>query len=206
MIGAKKGVAKIVAEDFAGGFFARGGFVRGFFAKDFLGKGFLGTDFLAQNFLARGFLAKLSVVCLAFVCCGCGAFSDFNNPKKAQDFSNKTSDFIAFHPKIFSLKTQNQQMVLYLSSQRSSQNPRHITYHFALFDTLGAPLLSKKLENGRFCNTKFLPPTKRYDKLFVKLLESINTQMLKSTNAQNADFIEFVYKNIEVKELENTNE
>ncbi|MGX3043818.1 hypothetical protein [Helicobacter sp. T3_23-1056] len=196
MIGAKKGVAKIVAEDFAkidfaGGFFARGGFVKWFFVR---------------GFLARGFLAKLSVVCLAFMCCGCGSFSDFNNPKKAQDFSNKTSDFVAFHPKIFSLKTQNQQMVLYLSSQRSSQNPRHITYHFALFDTLGAPLLSKKLENGRFCNTKFLPPTKRYDKLFVKLLESINTQMLKSTNAQNADFIEFVYKNIEVKELENTNE
>ena len=162
-----------------------------------------------KQILVKKFLARLSVVFLAFVCGGCGYFSGGKMPQNEQDFGRdfgETSDLLAFRPKIFSLTTQKQQMVLYISSEPSSQNPKHITYHFALFNALGAPLLSKKLENGRFCNTKFLPPTKRYDKLFVKLLESIHTQMLESTNAQKADFIAFVYQNIEVKELENTNE
>ncbi|MGX2972319.1 hypothetical protein [Helicobacter sp. T3_23-1059] len=164
---------------------------------------------VSKQVLLKKFLAKLSVVFLAFVCGGCGFFSGGKMSQNAQDFDRdfgETSDLLDFRPKMFSLTTQKQQMVLYISREHSSKNPKHIIYHFALFDALGAPLLSKKLENGRFFNTKFLPPTKRYDKLFVKLLESIHTQMLESTNAQKTDFITFVYQNIEVKELENTNE
>ena len=165
------------------------------------------------RFLAKRFLARLSVVFLVFVCCGCGSFSGYKMSQKTQNFGRfgrevgECSDLVAFPPKIFSLREKNQQKILYLSSEASSQNPTHIIYHFALFDTLGAPLLSKKLENGNFSNTKFLPPTKRYDKLFLKLLESIKqTKMLESSNTQKVDSIAFRYQNIEVKELENTNE
>lgn len=46
------------------------------------------------------------------------------------------------------------------------------TYHFALFDIFGAPVVSRVFENGRFYNEKFLSPNSSFDSLFLAILKN----------------------------------
>lgn len=179
---------------------------------------------------------------MAFLYCGC-AWQDISLDSKSltskeaslESRSDFGVDFGIFSQKVFSLthKQVKQVNILYVSSQiqnpqaqqthslHSLQNPpknttnaKKVVYYFALFDSLGVPLLSRKLENGRFTNTKFLPPNKKYDKLFLTLLEMLKAQNLKAIDlgqesCANCDNIEFIYKDIEIKEVkqsEYTNE
>lgn len=129
-----------------------------------------------------------------FVFCGCALRGDFGR----DDFA----DFGVFSQRVFSLEEQGKIKVLYVSSQaknpqeskkqqKSQDEQGKIVYYFAIFDSLGVPSLSRKLENGAFSNVKFLPPNRRYDKLFLQVLESIKSK----------DSIAFTYKDIKVKEL-----
>lgn len=133
---------------------------------------------------------------LAFVFCGCAL--DFGKFGRG-DFV----DFGVFSQRAFSLEERGKVSVLYVSSeaknpqeskkqQKSQDKKEKIVYYFAIFDSLGVPLLSRKLENGTFINVKFLPPSRGYDKLFLQVLESI----------KSSDSIAFTYKDIEVKELD----
>ena len=140
---------------------------------------------------------NIFLVGLVFIFCGC-----------ALDFGKfGRGDFGAFSQRAFSLEEQGKVSVLYVSSQmknlqeskqeskkqqKSQDKKEKIVYYFAIFDSLGVPLLSRKLENGTFSNVKFLPPSKGYDKLFLQVLESI----------KSSDSIAFTYKDIKVKELD----
>lgn len=143
---------------------------------------------------------NIFLVGLAFVFCGCAL--DFGKFGRV-DFV----DFGVFSQRAFSLEERGKISVLYVSSQmknlqeskqeskkqqKSQDKKEKIVYYFAIFDSLGVPLLSRKLENGTFSNVKFLPPSRGYDKLFLQVLESI----------KSSDSIAFTYKDIKVKELD----
>lgn len=132
---------------------------------------------------------NIFLVGLAFVFCGCALRGGF-------------ADFGVFSQRAFSLEEQGKIKVLYVSSQaknpqeskkwqKSQDKQGKIVYYFAIFDSLGVPSLSRKLENGTFSNVKFLPPSKQYDKLFLQVLEYVKSK----------DSIAFTYKGIKVKEL-----
>lgn len=138
---------------------------------------------------------NIFLVGLVFVFCGCALQGDFGR----EDFG----DFGVFSQRAFSLEEQGKIKVLYVSSQaknpqeskkqqKSQDKQEKIVYYFAIFDSLGVPSLSRKLENGTFSNVKFLPPSRRYDKLFLQVLESIKSK----------DSIAFTHKDIKVKELD----
>ena len=140
---------------------------------------------------------NIVLVGLAFVFCGCALRADFGR----DDFG--WADFGVFSQRAFSLEEQGKIRVLYVSSQaknqqesknsQKSQDKRgKIVYYFAIFDSLGVPMVSKKLENGVFRNVKFLPPNKRYDKIFLQVLESIKSE----------DSSAFTYKGVTIKELD----
>lgn len=165
-----------------------------------------------------------------FICVFFGCSLHDSSPQGSLQNIDSSTDFGVFSQRVFSLTSNNQTTLLYVNSQvvdlpsDNSPSPKSthsksqkIVYYFALFSSLGTPILSKKLENGRFSTTKFLPPNKQYDKVFVKLLEAIKIQALKSIDSrqqscQNCDKIEFIYKDKkiieiqEVKEIEYPNE
>lgn len=66
--------------------------------------------------------------------------------------------------------------------------------NFALFDAFFAPIVSKKFENSRFKNTKFLPPNSKFDEIFIEILKMIK-------NGENEKFIETKKNSCWVKKL-----
>ena len=76
---------------------------------------------------------------------------------------------VAFERETFSVKIAQDSYMLYVA--HNSPN----VYHFALFDSLGVPIADKILQNGNFRDTKLLPPSAKYNEIFVeslRLLES----------------------------------
>lgn len=71
----------------------------------------------------------------------------------------------------------------------SSQNG---VYKFVMIDSLGVPLSSKKFENNKFANLKFLPPNSKFDKLFVEVSKMIKNNIKKD---------KFILENTEFKVL-----
>lgn len=43
---------------------------------------------------------------------------------------------------------------------------------FIVFDSLGMPVVDKEYSNGKFKNMKFLPPNKKYDNLFIYIINN----------------------------------
>ena len=80
----------------------------------------------------------------------------------------------SFEKEAFSVQIAQNLYVLYVSNGNSG-------YHFALFDTLGAPVANKTFKNGNFYNAKFLPPNAKYDEIFfqsLRLLQSGESQKI----------------------------
>lgn len=68
-----------------------------------------------------------------------------------------------FNERIFSIKDGKNAYALYVSHENGA-------YHFALFDALGAPVADKILQDSRLKNAKFLPPSARFDEVFIESL------------------------------------
>lgn len=43
---------------------------------------------------------------------------------------------------------------------------------YIVFDSLGMPVVNKEYSNGKFKNVKFLPPNKKYDNLFIYIINN----------------------------------
>lgn len=93
---------------------------------------------------------KISAIFLAFVCFGCAS--------KWQVLNN-----LHFEQKSFSMVCEDKSYILYVNDE----------FKFVLFDSLLVLVVSKKLENGEFKNTKFLPPNAKFDPIFIGVLEMI---------------------------------
>ena len=70
----------------------------------------------------------------------------------------------SFDSESFSIKIAQDSYMLYVAHD----SPH--SYHFALFDALGAPVADKILQNGDFANAKLLPPSDKYNEIFVESL------------------------------------
>ena len=70
----------------------------------------------------------------------------------------------SFERESFSVKIAQDSYMLYVA--HNSPN----SYHFALFDSLGAPVAHKILQNGNFSDTKLLPPSAKYNEIFIESL------------------------------------
>lgn len=70
----------------------------------------------------------------------------------------------SFDSESFSIKIAQDSYMLYVA--HDSPN----VYHFALFDSLGAPVADKILQNGNFSDTKLLPPSAKYNEIFIESL------------------------------------
>ncbi len=69
----------------------------------------------------------------------------------------------SINPASFSIKCADNEMFLNINSE----------LEFALFNAALLPIAAKKYENGRFINSKFMPPNSRYDELFIAIYEMI---------------------------------
>lgn len=85
-----------------------------------------------------------------------------------------------FEQKSYEINIENTKYLLYISKQEK-------VYYFVLYDTFGIPLVSRKLENSSFSNTKFMSRNSKFDDLFYYILKEQNS--------------EFIYKNFKVKEV-----
>ena len=73
-----------------------------------------------------------------------------------------------FAQKEFAVKSGEQNLRLIVA--HNDEN-----FRFALFDSLGAPIVDRALKNGSFGNTKFLPLSSRFDELFAGVLKLIQS-------------------------------
>ena len=87
---------------------------------------------------------------------------------------------VNFEQKSYEINIENTKYLLYISKQEK-------VYYFILYDMLGIPLVSRKLENSSFSNTKFMSRNSSFDDLFYYILKEQNS--------------EFIYKNFKVKEV-----
>lgn len=78
-----------------------------------------------------------------------------------------------FSQKSFNLDCKNQNYIMIVN-----QNGEN----FAIFDSMMTPISQKFFENGKFKNTKFLPPSSKFDYLFFYTLKMIEK------NISNFDF------------------
>lgn len=72
-----------------------------------------------------------------------------------------------FAQKIFSLYEKNQHYLLIATCQ-------DVQCFFSLVDSFGSPIVSRKYQNGVFSNTKFLPPSSKYDSFFYEIIKNPN--------------------------------
>ncbi|AII15484.1 hypothetical protein CIG1485E_1675 [Campylobacter iguaniorum] len=71
-----------------------------------------------------------------------------------------------FGQKSFELVCDKERYMLYVSDE----------LNFVLLDAFLTPVVSKKLENGAFQNTKFLPPNAKFDEIFIGILNMIKNE------------------------------
>ncbi|GEM_PF-4577961 len=112
------------------------------------------------------FLCVLCVFFATFFATGCSLLNT-NVAKNQQNSTNSTKQTANFTVKSFSVTQNNETKTLHISKNGE-------TYHFALFDGFGTPLAAKTLQNGKFKNDKFLPPTGELEPFFEAILAAIN--------------------------------
>lgn len=99
-------------------------------------------------------MQKIILIILAFIFLGCAKYQAPN---------------LNITQKRFSVDIDGAVYLLYISKNDG--------YHFALFDTFGAPKSSKVLKDGAFKSTKFLPRDNFYDKLFIESLDILQKNL-----------------------------
>lgn len=93
-----------------------------------------------------------------------------------------------FSQKSFSLSADEKSYIL--SVARVSDEVK-----FVLIDSFGSPIARRILSQNKFKNVGFLPPTSKYDELFIKVLDLIKD------NAKTA-FVSFLGKRFFIRQLD----